>query len=138
MSDKKHLGNGRFSVSAKTQDSGPRRRTPCLTSRQLEQRTGQTIHDNEVTGQTARRAVDVHTNCVRSITTSESADPVVNRGTADEVTSLDPVISSDMTVELQTLSTQMGYMLMVSLSDQAQERVRNSPECNGAVSAQLR
>ena len=67
----------------------------------------------------------------------QSADPVVNRGTADEVTGSDPVISSDMTVELQPLSTQMGYMLVVSLSDQAQERVRNSPECNGAVSSQL-
>ena len=43
-------------------------------------------------GQTARRAVDVHTNCVRSTTTSKSADPVVNRGTADEVTGSDPVI----------------------------------------------
>ena len=137
ISDKKHLENGRFSVSAKTQDSGLWSGTLCLTSRLLEQRTGQKIHDNEVTGQTARRAVDVHTNCVRSITTSDSADPVVNCGTADEVTSLDPVISSDMTVELQTLSTQMGYMLVVSLSDQAQERVRNSPECNGAVSSQL-
>ena len=49
------------------------------------QRTGQKIHDNEVTGQTARQAADVHTNCVRSITTSKSADPVVNCGTADEV-----------------------------------------------------
>ena len=113
MSDKKHLGNGRFSVSAKTQDSGLWRRT--LTSRLLEQRTGQKIHHNEVTGQTARRAVDVHTNCARSTTTSKSADPVANRGTADEVTGSDPVISSDMTVELQTLSTQMGYMLVVSL-----------------------
>ena len=71
MSDKKHLGNGRFSVSAKIQDSGLWRRTPCLTSRLLEQRTGQKIHDNEVTGQTASRAVDVHTNCVRSTTTSK-------------------------------------------------------------------
>ena len=52
MSDKKHLGNGRFSVSAETQDSKLWRRTPCLTSRLLEQRTGQKIHDNEVTGQT--------------------------------------------------------------------------------------
>ena len=67
----------------------------------------------------------------------QSADPVVNRVTADEVTSLDLVISSDMTVELQTLSTQVGYMLVVSLSDQAQDKVRNSPECNGAVSSQL-
>ena len=31
----------------------------------------------------------------------------------------------------------MGYMHVVSLSDQAQERVGNSPECNGAVSSQL-
>ena len=67
----------------------------------------------------------------------QSADPAVNRGTADEVRSSDPEISSDMTVELQSLSTQMGYMLVVSLSDQAQERVRNSPECNGAASSQL-
>ena len=36
MSDKKHLVNGRFSVSAKTQDSGLWRRTPCLTSRLLD------------------------------------------------------------------------------------------------------
>ena len=49
----------------------------------------------------------------------------------------DPVVNSDMKVELQTLSTQMGYMLVVSISDQAKERVRNSPECNGAVSSQL-
>ena len=101
------------------------------------QRTGQKIHDNEVTGQTARRAVDVHTNCVRSTTTSRSADLVVNCGTAEEVTSSDPMVSSDMTVELQPLSTQMGYMLVVSFSEQAQERVRNSPECNGAASSQL-
>ena len=137
MSDKTDLVNGRFSVSAKTQDSGLWRRTPCLTSRLLKQRTGQKIHDKEVTGQTARRAVDVHTNCVRSTTTSKSADPVVNRITADEVTGSDPVISSDMTVELQPLSTQMGYMLVVSLNDQAQERVRNSLACNGAASSQL-
>ena len=38
MSDKKHLS--RFSVSAKSQDSGLWRRAPCLTSRLLEQRTG--------------------------------------------------------------------------------------------------
>ena len=43
----------------------------------------------------------------------QSADPVVNRGTADEVTGSDPVISSDVTLELQPLSTQMGYMLVV-------------------------
>ena len=100
------------------------------------QRTGQKIHDNEVTGQTAGRAGDVHTNCERSITTSISADPVVNRGTADVMTSSDRVISSDMTVELQTLNTQMGCMLVVNLSDQAQERVRKN-QCNGAVSSQL-
>ena len=33
-----------------------------------------------------------------------------------------------MTVELHPLSTQMDYVLVVSLSDQAQEIVRNSPE----------
>ena len=47
------------------------------------------------------------------------------------------MISSDMTVELQPLSTQTGHMLVVSLSDQAQERVLNSSECNGAASSQL-
>ena len=31
----------------------------------------------------------------------------------------------------------MGYMLVVSLNDQVQERVLNSPECNGAASSQL-
>ena len=35
------------------------------------QRTDQKINDNEATGQTVRQAVDVHTNCVRSITTRE-------------------------------------------------------------------
>ena len=85
----------------------------------------------------SERAVDVHPKCVRSITTSKSAGPVVNRGTADEVTGSDPVISSDMTVELQPLSAQMGYMHVLSLSDQAEERVPNCPECNGAVSSQL-
>ena len=33
------------------------------------------------------------------------------------MTGSDPVISSDMTVELQSSSAQMGYMLVVSLSD---------------------
>ena len=121
----------------KIQDNGLWERIPCLTSRLLEQHTGQKIHDNEVTGQTVRRAVDVHTSCAHSTTTSKSADPVVNRGTADEVTGSDLVISSDMTVELQSLSTQMSCKHVVSLSDQAQKRVRNSPECNGAVSSQL-
>ena len=40
----------------------------------------------------------------------------------------DPVINSDMTVELQSLSTQLYYMLVMMLSDQAPEIVRNSPE----------
>ena len=43
-----------------------------------------------------------------------------------------------MTVELQSLITQMGYMLVVSLSHQDQERVWNPLECNGGVSSQLR
>ena len=44
----------------------------------------------------------------------------------------DPVINSDMTVELQSLSTQLYYMLVMVLSDQALETVRNSPEGVGA------
>ena len=44
----------------------------------------------------------------------------------------DPVINSDMTVELQSLSTQLYCMLVMMLSDQALEIVRNSPEGNGA------
>ena len=44
----------------------------------------------------------------------------------------DPVINSDMTVELQSLSTQLYYMLVMMLSDQAVETVRNSPEGIGA------
>ena len=44
----------------------------------------------------------------------------------------DPVIKSDMTVGLQSLSTQLYYMLVMMLSDQAQETVRNSPEGVGA------
>ena len=44
----------------------------------------------------------------------------------------DPVINSDMTVELQSLSTQLRYMLVMMLSDQALEIVRNSPERVGA------
>ena len=38
----------------------------------------------------------------------------------------DPVINSDMTVELQSLSTQLYYMLVMMLSDQALKIVRNS------------
>ena len=60
----------------------------------------------------------------------QSADPVVNRGTADEVTGSDPVISSDMTVELQSLSTQMGYMLVVSLSDQSVAILAQAISCS--------
>ena len=37
-----------------------------------------------------------------------------------------------MTVELQSLSTQLYYMLVMMLSDQALEIVRNSPEGVGA------
>ena len=44
----------------------------------------------------------------------------------------DPVINSDMTVELQSLSAQLYYMLVMMLSDQALETVRNSPEGVGA------
>ena len=45
----------------------------------------------------------------------------------------DPVINSDMTVELQSLSTRLYYMLVMMLSDQALEIVRNSPEGVGAA-----
>ena len=44
----------------------------------------------------------------------------------------DPGIDSEMTVELQSLSTQLCYMLVMMLSDQALEIVRNSPEGVGA------
>ena len=44
----------------------------------------------------------------------------------------DPVINSDMTVELQSLSTQLYHMLVMMLSDKALEIVRNSPEGVGA------
>ena len=44
----------------------------------------------------------------------------------------DPVINSDMTAELQSLRTQLHYMLVMMLSDQALEIVRNSPERVGA------
>ena len=42
------------------------------------------------------------------------------------------VVNSDMTAELQSLITQLYYMLVMMLSDQAQEIVRNTPEGNGA------
>ena len=42
------------------------------------------------------------------------------------------VNASDITGELQSLSTQLYYMLVMMLSDQAQEIVRNSPEGIGA------
>ena len=45
---------------------------------------------------------------------------------------VDPVNASDITGELQSLSTQLYYMLVMMLSDQAQEIVRNSPESIGA------
>ena len=44
----------------------------------------------------------------------------------------DPVNASDITGELQSLSTQLYFMLVMMLSDQAQEIVRNSPEGIGA------
>ena len=44
----------------------------------------------------------------------------------------DPVVNSDMTVELQSLSTQLYYMLVMMLRDQALEIVRNSLEGVGA------
>ena len=44
----------------------------------------------------------------------------------------DPVNASDITGELQSLSTQLYYMLVMMLSDQAQGIVRNSPEGIGA------
>ena len=44
----------------------------------------------------------------------------------------DPVVNSDMTAELQSLGTQLCYMLVMMLSDQALEIVRNSPEGFGA------
>ena len=44
----------------------------------------------------------------------------------------DPVVNSDITAELQSLSTQLYSMLVMMLSDQALEIVRNSPEGVGA------
>ena len=44
----------------------------------------------------------------------------------------DPVNATDITGELQSLSTQLYYMLVMMLGDQAQEIVRNSPEGIGA------
>ena len=44
----------------------------------------------------------------------------------------EPLVNSDMKAELQSLSTQFYYMLVMMLSDRAVEIVRNSPEGNGA------
>ena len=44
----------------------------------------------------------------------------------------DPVVNSDMTPKVQSLSTQLHYMPVMKLSDQALEIVRNSPEGVGA------
>ena len=44
----------------------------------------------------------------------------------------DPVVNKDMSAELQSLSTQLYYMLVMMLNDQSQEIVRNSPEGIGA------
>ena len=112
----------------KIQDSGLWRRTSCLISKLIDS-AGQKIHDHQVTGQTVRRTVDVLIICVPCIMTSSSANPVVTCGTADEVRSPDPVINNDMTVEMQ-YQAQMGYMQVVVLQNQGQERVRNSAECN--------
>ena len=122
LQDVRQEASGEWTIQCQCEDSGLRALEENTVSdvKATRQHTGQKIHDNEVTGQSAEWAGDVHTNCVRSITTSKSADPVVNRSTADEVTGSDPVIN--------TLSRQMGFMLVVSLTDQAQERVRNSPE----------
>ena len=54
----------------------------------------------------------------------QSTDPVISRGTADEVTGSDPVISSDMTVE----SSQLHYALVTLFVVQALEIMRSSPE----------
>ena len=43
-----------------------------------------------------------------------------------------PVVNSDMTAELQSLSTQLYNMLVMMLNDQVVEIVRNSPEGIGA------
>ena len=42
------------------------------------------------------------------------------------------VVNSDMTAELQSPSTQLYFVLVMMLSDQALEIVRNSPEGTGA------
>ena len=44
----------------------------------------------------------------------------------------DPVVNSDMKAELQSPSTQLYYMLVMMLNDQALEVVRNSVEGIGA------
>ena len=44
----------------------------------------------------------------------------------------DVVVNDDMIAELQSLSTQLYYMLVMMLSDQALEIIRNSLEGNGA------
>ena len=45
----------------------------------------------------------------------------------------DLVVNSDMTAGLPSLSTQLYYMLVMMLNDQAQEIARNSPEATVAV-----
>ena len=44
----------------------------------------------------------------------------------------EPVVNIDMTVELQSLSTQLYYLLVMMLSDKAPEIKRKSPEGIGA------
>ena len=67
-------------------------------------------------------AIHVHGICVCDASKNERCVRI----------SLDPVINSDMMVELQSLTTQMYYMQVMMLSDQALEIVRNSLEGVGA------
>ena len=49
----------------------------------------------------------------------------------------DPVTNSDMTVELQSLSTQLYYMLVMMLSDQALEILSRRSWCRSVVQVAL-
>ena len=63
--------------------------------------------------------------CVAHLKMKEVFDLATRKGA-------DPLVNSDMTVEVQSLSTKLYYMLMMMLSDQSQENVRSSPEGVGA------
>ena len=118
MSDKKHLGN----------DSGQR---VLGENTMLDVKATRTAHRSEDSRQ---RSHGSDSRCSYQLRTQQrydkqSVDPVVSRGTADEVTGSDLVINSDMTVELQPQSKHTdGLLAVVSLSDQIQERLRNSLE----------